>query len=104
MREKVFNIVCIKEYTYSMAIATDKIIPITELRRNFGGVTAGLTKYNKIILTKGGRPFAVLVAAKEMRRNVLRAAAGKWKGGALDNDRLWREFSKKKSSRKPMTL
>lgn len=73
------------------------IIPITELRRNFGKVTKNLAKTDAIILTKGGEPFAILKATSKEKKKVLRKTAGGWKNTSLDSDSLWKEVAKKKS-------
>lgn len=81
-----------------------KIISITELRRKFGEVTENLAKTDSIILTKGGEPFAILKAASEEKRKLLRKTAGVWKNTPLDNDALWKNVSKKKSRKKAIIL
>lgn len=80
------------------------IIPITDLRRRFGEVTKNLSSYEKIILTKGGRPFAELRASGEVRKRSLEKAKGAWKGTSLDDDNLWREVFKKKSRKASVVL
>lgn len=84
--------------------AFPKIISITELRRRFGEVTENLAKTDSVILTKGGEPFAVLKAAPEEKKKLLRKTAGVWKNTALDNDALWKKVSKKKSRKYPISL
>lgn len=81
-----------------------RIISITELRRNFGEITANLAKIDSLILTRGGEPFAVLKATPGEKMKILRKAAGSWKGTALDNDALWRKVFKRKSLRKSIDL
>jgi len=75
------------------------IITITDLRRNFGAITEKLTSFEKIILTRGGEPFAILKAAPEEKKKLLKKVKGAWKGTALDSDKLW-ESAVKKTSRK----
>ncbi len=81
-----------------------RIISITELRRNFGGLTKNLAKTDAVILTKGGEPFAILKPAPEEKRKLLIKTAGAWKGTALDTDSLWKKVSKKKSRKYPISL
>lgn len=76
-----------------------RIVSITELRRNFGEITANLAKIDSLILTRGGEPFAILKATPEEKMKVLRKAAGAWKGTALDDDNLWKKVFKRKSRR-----
>lgn len=77
-----------------------KIIPITDFRRNFGENTDDILSVESYILTKGGRPFAVVKAAPELRRENLKMAMGAWKNTELDNDDLWNDVLKRKSRKK----
>ena len=72
------------------------IISITDLRRNFGEITANLDKIEEIILTKGGEPFAILKSAPELKRRMMKKTAGAWKGTTLDNEKIWGEVFKAK--------
>lgn len=80
------------------------IISITELRRNFGKITKNLARTDAVILTKGGEPFAILKAAAEEKKKLLKKTAGAWKKTSLDSDSLWREVSKKKSRKSVISL
>lgn len=80
------------------------IIPITELRRKFGEVTASLPEIDSLILTKKGRPFAVLKATKEAKMEILKRSAGAWKGTALDSDKVWKKVFKRKSRKTKISL
>lgn len=77
-----------------------KIIPITDFRRNFGENTDDILSVESYILTKGGRPFAVVKAAPELRRENLKMAMGVWKNTELDNDDLWKDVLKRNSRKK----
>lgn len=77
-----------------------RIIPITDFRRNFGENTNDILMVESYILTKGGRPFAVVKAAPELRREKLILAMGAWKNTSLDNDELWNDVLKRKSRKK----
>lgn len=79
---------------------TTKIIPITDFRRNFGENTNDILMVESYILTKGGRPFAVVKAAPELRKEMLKMAMGAWKGTSLDDDDLWNDILKRKSRKK----
>lgn len=74
-----------------------RIVPITDLRRNFGEITADLGMVEELILTKDGRPFAVMRAAPEEKKKIMREFAGSLKGTDLDNDKVWEEVMKRKS-------
>lgn len=74
-----------------------KIIPITDFRRNFGENTDDILMVETYILTKGGRPFATLRAAPELRRESMKKFAGSLKGTDLYDDKIWNEVFKRKS-------
>jgi len=80
-----------------MGNALERIISVTELRRNFGEITANLAEVDSFILTRGGEPFAILKAVPEEKRKVLMGVAGAWEGTALDDDALWERSLKRKS-------
>ncbi len=80
------------------------IIPITELRRRFGEITTDLAAKEPIILTKSGRPYAILRIAPEERLRLFKSVAGSWKGTELDNDDLWKEVLRRKSRKHPINL
>ncbi len=80
------------------------IIPITDLRRKFGEVTAVLPEINSLLVTKKGRPFAILKATKEAKMKVLKKAAGSWEKTALDNNQVWQAVSKRKSRKSAVVL
>ena len=66
-----------------------KIISVTALLRDFGSVAEELPYLNKIILTKGGMPFATLKASREEKRKLLVNCAGAWADTELDNAKFW---------------
>lgn len=82
----------------------NKIISVTELRRNFGEITKKLAKMDSLILTKGGEPFAILKAAPEEKRKILMKTAGAWKNTELDKDKIWREVFKRRSRKSSIRL
>lgn len=81
-----------------------KIVPITDLRRNFGSITSDLPKLGSLLLTRGGEPFAVLKAAPEVKKKLLKKAKGVWKGTDLDKDSFWKMALVKKSRKHPVVL
>lgn len=83
---------------------TNNFIPVTDLRRKFGEITANLALYDSIILTKGGEPFAVLKALPEVKKKLLRKSAGAWKNLDLDDDKFWEESLKKRSRKVSVKL
>ena len=80
------------------------IISITELRRNFGQITANLEKIEEIILTKGGEPFAILKSAPEIKRRLLKTTAGAWRNTPLESEKIWKEVMKRKSRKSSIQL
>jgi len=82
----------------------DSIISITELRRNFGALTARLPEIDALILTKGGEPFAILKAVPAVKRKLLKKAAGSWKNTSLDNDKSVAEILTRRSRKKNILL
>lgn len=80
-----------------------RIIPITDLRRNFGEITANLAKEGPFILTKGGRPYAILEAHPDEKRKLMLKAAGSFKRLGID-EKIWKEVFKRKSRKKPIEL
>ena len=81
-----------------------KTIPINDLRRKFGEIEKELPFVNKFIITKKGKPFAVLSADPSVKRETLRSMAGALKGSGLDNNGLWRDILKRKSRKKSVIL
>ncbi len=81
-----------------------KIVPITELRRNFGEITENLAKMDYLILTKGGEPFAILSSVPKEKKKVLLGLAGSFKGTELDNDKLWNKVFTRVSRKSPIKL
>lgn len=77
----------------------NRIVPITDLRRRFGEITSDLASLNSLILTKGGRPFAIMTPAPELKRERMMKSAGAWKGTRLDDEKLWKDILKRKSRR-----
>lgn len=81
-----------------------RIIPITDFRRNFGENTDDILMVESYILTKGGRPFAIMKAAPELRREKMKRFAGSLKGTDLYGDDIWKEVFKRKSRKNPIII
>ena len=79
---------------------TDKTIAISDLRRKFGEVERELPYVNRFIITKKGKPFAILSADPTIKRKHLLEMVGIWKNTDLDDDKLWKEVIKRKSRKK----
>ncbi len=59
----------------------NQIVPLTHFRRNAGEVFDRLAKINQLIITKGGKPVAIisnLVATPKTQQGIV-ATAGIWK-------------------------
>lgn len=82
----------------------EKIISITELRRNFGALTENLPEIDELILTKGGEPYATLRAVPAEKMKILKRSVGAWQDTPLNNDRLWKNVFLRKSRRSPIKL
>lgn len=54
---------------------------------------------DKIILTKGGTPFATLKASREEKRKLLANCAGAWANTELDSDKFWAKPLVRKSKK-----
>ncbi len=80
------------------------IIPITNLRRKFGEITENLVKTDAIILTKAGRPFAILKSAPEEKRRKLMATAGSLKGTEFDDPKFVASILTRKSRKSPIII
>lgn len=79
---------------------TDKTIAISDLRRRFGEIEKALPHVNRFIITKKGKPFAVLSADPSIKRAKLLSFAGIWKNTDLDDGKLWKDVLKRKSRKK----
>jgi hypothetical protein len=80
------------------------IVPITDLRRNFGSITANLPYIEELLLTKDGKPFATLRATTNIKKDLLMENVGAWEGTDLDNDDYWKKALSKKSRKSAMIL
>ena len=79
-------------------------VSINDLRRNFGEIEKTLPFVSHFIITKKGRPFAVLSATPAVKRDLMKKTAGAFKRSKLDNDALWKEVLKKKSRKQNISL
>lgn len=84
--------------------ASENTISINELRRNFGEIEKALPFIDHFIVTKKGRPFAMLSATPSVKRELMKKTAGVLKGTRLDDDAIWREVLKKKSRKVDISL
>jgi hypothetical protein len=99
MIDKMMRIV----YNESMDLV-NRIIPVTDLRRRFGEITENLEMLGEIILTRDGRPFAILKAVPTEKRSKLLDLAGAWKNTEMDNEKIWKEVLTRKSRKNPINI
>ncbi len=88
------------KYMSSNAIPIDKMISVTEARRNLGDLLDRLPVEKEFFLMRGNRIAAKLVlseeAIRERRRRIVDEVFGAWKGTDLDSDELWDDILHKK--------
>lgn len=82
----------------------DNTIAINDLRRKFGEIEEALPFVDHFILTKKGRPFAILSATPMVKREEMKKTAGAFKGTKLAKDAFWKGVLKKKSRKTDINL
>ena len=82
----------------------DNTIAINDLRRKFGEIEEALPFVDHFILTKKGRPFAILSATPYVKKEQMKKTAGAFKGTKLATDSFWKDVLKKKSRKENITL
>lgn len=85
-------------------ITSERTVSINDLRRRFGEIERELPFVDRFILTKKGKPFAVLSATRAAKREIMKDTAGAFKNTSFDRDDFWKEILKKKSRKKKITL
>lgn len=81
-----------------------KTISINDLRRKFGEIEKKLPFLDYMVVTKKGKPFAVLSATLATKRELMKETAGIFKGTKLETADIWKEVLKKKSRREDITI
>lgn len=84
--------------------AFENTISINDLRRNFGDIEKALPFVDRFVITKKGRPFAMLSAAPTIKKELMKKTAGAFKKTDLDNDAIWKDALKKKSHKESIHL
>lgn len=79
-------------------------IPITDFIRKFGEYSNLLSRLDRLILTRGGRPFAHLIPAPEEKNRKLLELAGSAKNTSLDDDALWKKVLTRRNRKYPVKL
>lgn len=85
-------------------ITSERTVSINDLRRRFGEIERELPFVDRFILTKKGKPFAVLSATGAAKREIMKNTAGAFKGTSFDKDEFWKDVLKKKSRKKKVTI
>lgn len=80
------------------------VIAISDLRKKFGDIEALLPYVEYVTVTKKGKPFAILTAVSEVKKEVMQKTAGAWKNTDLDDDAFWMKTLTRKSRTKPVSL
>lgn len=87
-----------------MTTVNENTIAISDLRRKFGEIEEALPFVDHFILTKKGKPFAVLSATTSIKREHMKKTAGAFKNTKLATDAFWKEVLKKKSRKADIAL
>lgn len=82
----------------------EKTVAISDLRKRFGEIEEELPFVDRFIVTKKGKPFAILSATPQVKRKHMEKTAGAFKGTPLGNVDIWREVLKRKSRKKDIVL
>ncbi|MBI1869397.1 hypothetical protein HYS11_00305 [Candidatus Gottesmanbacteria bacterium] len=90
------------------SIFLDKMIPVTEARRNLGELLDKLPEEKEFYLLRGGKIAAKLVFPDEIRKKerekALKEAFGAWKRAGVP-DNIWEIIkSHRRSRKKPVRL
>jgi hypothetical protein len=80
------------------------LVPISQMRKKFGEIETMLPYVDHITITKKGKPLAIITAAPEIKRSMIKKCAGSLKGSELDNEKIWKKVFKRKSRKKPIKL
>ncbi len=83
---------------------TQKIVAISDLRKRFGEIEEELPFVDHFVLTKKGKPFAILSATPQVKRNLMEKTAGAFKDTSLANEDIWKEVLKRKSRKEKIRL
>lgn len=95
------NIVCYMSHLNSIPI--EKMIPVTEARRNLGELIDSLLTEKEFYLLRGGKIAAKLSLPEsvrgEERRKMLKGLFGAWKRARIPAD-VWKRIKKSRKSRR----
>ena len=91
-------------FTMKVLSSSEKTISINDLRRKFGEIERKLPFLDYVVVTKKGKPFAILSATLETKRNLMKETAGAFKNTELEADTIWKDVLKKKSRKEDISL
>lgn len=81
-----------------------KTVAISDLRKRFGEIEEELPFVDHFVLTKKGKPFAILSATPQVKRKLMEKTAGAFKGTPLADEDMWKEVIKRKSRKEKIQL
>lgn len=84
--------------------SNERVVSINDLRRAFGEIESALPFVDHFILTKNGKPFAILSATLLAKKEEMKKTAGAFRGTKLASDAFWKDVLKKKSRKAKITL
>lgn len=84
--------------------SSERVVSINDLRRSFGEIESALPFVDHFILTKNGKPFAILSATPLIKKEEMKKTAGAFRGTKLARDVFWKDVLKKKSRKVKITL
>lgn len=82
----------------------EKTVAISDLRKRFGEIEDELPFVDRFVLTKKGKPFAILSATPQVKRRLMEKTAGAFKGTPLASEKVWKEVLKRKSRKEDINL
>ena len=79
-------------------------IPITDFIRKFGEYSNLLSRVERIILTRDGRPFAHVIPAPEEKNRKLLSMFGAGIETEIENDKIWKKVFTRHNRKHPVKL
>lgn len=87
-----------------MTTVNENTVAISDLRRKFGEIEEALPFVDHFVLTKKGRPFAILSATPSVKREQMKKTAGAFRNTKLATDAFWKDVLRKKSRKENINL
>lgn len=80
------------------------IIPITDFVRKAGEYADRLPSLEKIIITRGGRPFAELKASPQEKNRKLIELIKSFDSKLFENEEVWKAVFTRRNRKKPIKI